>query len=72
MVRCLKLALSNTSDLCYFPCEALHATYKAEFGSACRGKWRDVEPDDKDLKRYHAWLQIHDGLSTGLERDALL
>lgn len=36
----------------------------------CRGKWRDVEPQDKDLIRYKMWLASNDGLGTGLMRGA--
>ncbi len=35
----------------------------------CRGAWRDLQPDDKDLKRYHAWLVATDGQGEGLARD---
>ena len=38
----------------------------------CRGKWREVLPDDKELRRYHAWLTAHNGQSSALERDCLL
>lgn len=38
-------------------------------GLECRGKWRDVEPEDKDLKRYCSWLASTDGQGTGLARD---
>ncbi|KAI3429502.1 hypothetical protein D9Q98_005591 [Chlorella vulgaris] len=34
----------------------------------CRGRWRDVAPDDKDLKRYRQWLEQSGGLGTGLTR----
>ncbi|PSC75056.1 methyl-binding domain 4 [Micractinium conductrix] len=33
-----------------------------------RGRWREVQPDDKDLKRYHEWLESTGGLGTGLTR----
>lgn len=36
----------------------------------CRGEWRDVNPEDKDLARYHAWLVSTGGEGTGLLRDA--
>jgi len=32
----------------------------------CRGEWREVEPEDKDLKRYKDWLERNGGLGTGL------
>jgi hypothetical protein len=35
----------------------------------CRGDWRDVNPADKDLAKYHAWLVATNGEGTGLERD---
>lgn len=38
----------------------------------CRGRWRDLCPDDKDLKRYHAWLAATDGQGEGLARDVPL
>lgn len=31
-------------------------------------RWRDVQPEDKDLRRYRDWLQSTDGLGTGLSR----
>jgi methyl-CpG-binding domain protein 4 len=34
----------------------------------CRGRWRDVQPADKDLRRYRDWLEATDGLGSGLER----
>ncbi|KAL4427718.1 hypothetical protein ABPG75_001807 [Micractinium tetrahymenae] len=34
----------------------------------CRGRWREVQPDDKDLKRYRDWLEQTGGLGTGLTR----
>jgi hypothetical protein len=33
----------------------------------CRGLWREVAPDDKDLKAYHQLLTTTDGLGMGLE-----
>lgn len=36
----------------------------------CRGNWREVQPADKDLLKYHRWLDETDGLGSGLERDA--
>eukprot|EP00892_Ulva_mutabilis_P012444 jgi/Ulvmu1/9572/UM054_0002.1 len=38
----------------------------------CRGKWRDVVPEDKDLKRYCMWLESTGGHGTGLARDDTL
>jgi len=35
----------------------------------CRGAWRAVAPEDKDLARYHAWLVGTGGEGTGLARD---
>uniref|UniRef100_A0A061RBV6 Methyl-CpG-binding domain protein 4 n=1 Tax=Tetraselmis sp. GSL018 TaxID=582737 RepID=A0A061RBV6_9CHLO len=35
----------------------------------CEGAWRDVEPCDKELNKYHEWLKATDGFGTGLERD---
>ncbi|GFH14949.1 uncharacterized protein HaLaN_11092, partial [Haematococcus lacustris] len=37
----------------------------------CRGRWREVEPADKDLRAYKAWLQQTDGFGAGLERETL-
>ncbi|KAG7666769.1 putative Methyl-CpG-binding domain protein 4-like protein [Nannochloris sp. 'desiccata'] len=34
----------------------------------CRGMWRDICPEDKDLKRYRDWLEATEGLGTGLTR----
>jgi methyl-CpG-binding domain protein 4 len=34
----------------------------------CRGMWRDVYPEDKDLKRYRDWLESTGGLGSGLTR----
>lgn len=34
----------------------------------CRGLWKEVEPQDKDLKRYKEWLASTGGLGTGLTR----
>lgn len=34
----------------------------------CRGKWREVEPDDKDLRRYRDWLAGTGGAGAGLQR----
>ena len=34
--------------------------------AACR--WRDVAPEDKDLRRYRDWLEQTGGLGTGLSR----
>ena len=31
-----------------------------------------MQPDDKDLKRYHAWLTAHNGAASGFQRDPLL
>ena len=38
----------------------------------CRGQWRDIEPDDKDLKRYKEWLVATGGQGSGLIRDRSL
>ena len=35
----------------------------------CRGEWAAVAPLDKDLLKYHTWLQETQGLGTGLSRD---
>lgn len=35
----------------------------------CRGLWKSVDPEDKDLCRYVDWLRETDGLGTGLTRD---
>jgi hypothetical protein len=35
----------------------------------CRGEWKDLAPEDKDLKAYHAWLHETNGLGLGLERE---
>lgn len=37
----------------------------------CRGAWRAVAPEDKDLARYHAWLVGTGGEGTGLTREAV-
>lgn len=34
----------------------------------CRGLWREVDPLDKDLKRYKEWLGSTGGLGAGLQR----
>jgi methyl-CpG-binding domain protein 4 len=34
----------------------------------CRGQWEGVQPDDKDLIKYHEWLRSTGGLGTGLTR----
>lgn len=34
------------------------------------GRWREVQPRDKELRKYHAWLAETGGLGTGLQRDA--
>lgn len=34
----------------------------------CRGEWREVDPEDKDLARYKAWLEGTGGLGSGLQR----
>jgi methyl-CpG-binding domain protein 4 len=34
----------------------------------CRNEWRDVQPDDKDLKKYRDWLEETDGLGAGYQR----
>jgi len=34
----------------------------------CRGKWRDVYPEDKDLKRYKEWLETTGGLGYNYTR----
>lgn len=64
------------------PCKNQHAQWQdpqelfgvGKYGSDaymifCRGCWRDVHPNDKDLKRYHAWLVETDGQGEGLARD---
>lgn len=53
---------------------ALQCTSSSDvsFTIVYRGKWRDVHPDDKDLKKYHDWLQAKDGVGVDLERDELL
>lgn len=33
-----------------------------------RGEWRDVHPEDKDLKKYKSWLEETDGLGAGYQR----
>lgn len=33
----------------------------------CR-RWREVQPEDKDLRRYREWLESTGGLGTGLSR----
>ena len=37
----------------------------------CRGEWRKVQPLDKDLLKYHAWLVETDGHGSGLQRDTV-
>ncbi len=37
----------------------------------CRGRWLEVQPADKDLRRYHEWLRSTGGLGQGLERESL-
>lgn len=34
----------------------------------CRGRWREVQPEDKDLRRYREWLEQTEGLGSGLTR----
>lgn len=34
----------------------------------CRGAWKDVQPEDKDLRRYVEWLEQTGGLGSGLMR----
>jgi len=34
------------------------------------GQWRDVQPQDKELRRYHEWLLETGGLGKGLTREA--
>jgi hypothetical protein len=53
-------------------CALRHGITSRANGSFCRGKWQDVAPEDKDLKRYHAWLKAHNGQDSGFERDVLL
>ena len=36
----------------------------------CRGDWRKVQPLDKDLLKYHAWLEGTDGHGSGLQRES--
>ena len=35
----------------------------------CRGQWRQVDPADKDLRKYHDWLTETDGQGSGLQRE---
>ncbi|GAX78718.1 hypothetical protein CEUSTIGMA_g6156.t1 [Chlamydomonas eustigma] len=35
----------------------------------CRGQWRDLKPEDKDLANYHRYLVQTDGAGLGLERE---
>lgn len=37
----------------------------------CRGKWKEVQPTDKDLLKYQQWLHSTGGQGTGLEREPL-
>lgn len=37
----------------------------------CRAKWREVAPEDKDLKRYRDWLVATGGEGAGLQRAPL-
>ncbi|GLC61884.1 hypothetical protein PLESTB_001814400 [Pleodorina starrii] len=37
----------------------------------CRGRWREVQPEDKDLRRYRDWLQATGGEGSGLDREDL-
>ncbi|KXZ46327.1 hypothetical protein GPECTOR_45g97 [Gonium pectorale] len=37
----------------------------------CRGAWREVQPADKDLRRYRDWLESTGGEGSGLEREKL-
>lgn len=51
--------------------EELHACgkYAADaYFIFCRGRWKDVHPEDKDLRLYRNWLAMTDGLGTGLTR----
>lgn len=34
----------------------------------CRGEWREVQPEDKDLRKYRDWLERTGGQGTGLSR----
>lgn len=34
----------------------------------CRGHWKSIDPEDKDLRRYTDWLRTTGGLGTGLMR----
>lgn len=37
----------------------------------CRGRWQQVDPADKDLRRYRDWLQQTGGEGAGLQRESL-
>ena len=63
-----------THPACYCPCSQwsdptqLHGCgkYAADaYYIFCRGAWEAVEPQDKDLRRYHAWLHATGGWGTG-------
>jgi hypothetical protein len=44
----------------------LRTTWTQQHG--CISRWRDILPDDKDLKKYRQWLEETNGQGTGLER----
>eukprot|EP01026_Neomeris_dumetosa_P052301 TRINITY_DN46239_c0_g1_i3.p1 TRINITY_DN46239_c0_g1~~TRINITY_DN46239_c0_g1_i3.p1 ORF type:complete len:264 (+),score=31.86 TRINITY_DN46239_c0_g1_i3:52-792(+) len=35
----------------------------------CKGKWREVQPRDKELNKYHEWLHKTEGQGCGFETD---
>ena len=35
----------------------------------CRGQWEQVDPADKDLRKYHQWLRETGGQGSGLQRE---
>lgn len=66
---CSRQACTALRALPRLPCSWAHAARSAPAPTAVPlPRWRDVRPEDKDLRRYREWLESTGGLGTGLTR----
>ena len=62
---CISLLCAYTRVIPAFSAHGSFACADAYY-MFCRGQWEGVQPDDKDLIKYHEWLRATGGHGAGL------
>lgn len=63
---------NNTNALQWTNPQELHGVGKYAsdaYYMFCRGQWREVQPEDKDLRRYRDWLLASQGQGMGFQQE---